>query len=82
MLTVARALRLYHGVTMDEVGTEMGKSQSWISLLENMGTRAREDIQIKMADYYGVPVEAIFYKDGSPRPMDVPALLLGRGSDG
>ena len=56
-----RLLRLKKGITQSEVAKSVGISLSAITNYE-LGVRIpRDEVKIKLANYYGVSVESIFF---------------------
>lgn len=56
-----RECRTKLGKSMDEVSSELGISQSAISMYENGDRVPRDEIKIKLADYYKTSVQALFF---------------------
>ena len=60
--TIGKRLQKLRGNTpRDKVATDLGISISAISMYESGHRIPRDEIKIKLADYYGVTVESIFF---------------------
>lgn len=55
-----RELRMSLGKSMEEVSSDLGISQSAISMYEHGDRVPRDEIKIKLADYYNTSVQALF----------------------
>ena len=56
-----RRIRAERGETTEEVAKRIGTSPSAITMYETGQRIPRDEIKIKLADYYGMPVEEIFF---------------------
>lgn len=54
-------LRIGQNMTAEELGKALGISTSAINMYECGQRVPRDEIKIGIAEYFGVPVEAIFY---------------------
>ena len=57
-----RKLRMESGKSMDEVAKGLGVSISAIGMYENGYRIPRDEIKIRIAEFYSVPVESIFFQ--------------------
>lgn len=55
-------LRESHGLTQEQLAKEIGVSQSMIARIEAGEREPRKSIKIKMARYFEVTVEWLFYE--------------------
>ena len=53
--------KLRGGKSLQEVSEDLGISQSALSMYENGERVPRDEIKIKLADYYDTTVQALFY---------------------
>ena len=58
-----RALREKQNKSLDAVAGELGISQSAISMYETGNRIPRDEIKIRIAEYFAVPVESIFFPE-------------------
>ena len=56
-----KELRTQRGVTSEEFGAAIGTSCSAVNMYECGQRVPRDDIKIKIAEFFGVTVESIFY---------------------
>lgn len=56
-----KGLREAKGETIESVANAVRTSSSAIAMYETGKRIPRDEIKIRIADYYGVPVESIFY---------------------
>ena len=56
-----RRIRTERGETTETVAKGIGTSTSAIIMYENGQRIPRDEIKIKLAEYYGMPVEEIFF---------------------
>ena len=56
-----RELRKQHGETAEELANAINASTSAINMYENGYRIPRDEIKIRIAEHYVVPVESIFY---------------------
>lgn len=56
-----RRIRAERGETTEEVAKGIGTSPSAITMYETGQRIPRDEIKIKLAEYYGMPVEEIFF---------------------
>lgn len=56
-----RACRTKMGKSMEEVSSDLGISQSAISMYEHGDRVPRDEIKIKLATYYKTSVQALFF---------------------
>ena len=56
-----RELRTERGETAEELATAINASASAIAMYENGYRIPRDEIKIRIAEHYVVPVESIFY---------------------
>ena len=56
-----RGIRAERGVTTEEVARVVGISTSAITMYETGQRIPRDEIKIRLAEYYGLPVETIFF---------------------
>ena len=56
-----KELRTQKGMTAEELGTAVGTSSSAINMYECGQRVPRDDIKIKIAEFFGLSVESIFY---------------------
>ena len=54
-------LRMKHGITETEMAKEIGISQSAMTMYECGKRIPRDEIKIKIASFFGLSVESIFY---------------------
>ena len=56
-----RGIRAERGETAETVAKGVGISTSAITMYENGQRIPRDEIKIRLAEYYGLPVEQIFF---------------------
>lgn len=56
-----KELRIGRKMTADELGKALGISSSAVNMYECGQRIPRDEIKITIAEYFGVPVETIFY---------------------
>lgn len=56
-----RSIRTERGETTEAVAKGIGTSTSAITMYETGQRIPRDEIKIKLAEYYGMPVEQIFF---------------------
>lgn len=56
-----KSLRKAKGVSQEEVARAIGISFSAYTKYENNGLRPKDSTKIKIAEYYGVTVDELFY---------------------
>lgn len=59
------ALRKALGKTQDEVAKDIGITQSSYAMIEGGYRHPRKDVQKKLADYFGVTVDELFFADNN-----------------
>ena len=59
--TKLKALREGHGLTLDGLADVLGISQSAVGMYETGKRIPRDEIKIRIAEYFSVPVESIFF---------------------
>lgn len=81
-----RELRKHKKMSMKELGSIFGLSESTISLYETGGRRIDTDMLQKFADFFGVSVDYLLGRDDEPRPRTkkkgVKIPVLGRVAAG
>lgn len=66
-MTIGEKLKMLRGnKTQKEVASRIGVTKSALAMYEQDRRRPRDDIKIKLASYYGVSVQKLFY-DTEPR---------------
>ena len=58
-----KELREKHNKTLDEEANDLGISQSAVCMYETGKRIPRDEIKIRIAEYFGVPVESIFFPE-------------------
>ena len=56
-----REMRIQREMMAEDLGKELGTSSSAINMYECGQRIPRDEIKIKIAEFFGVPVESIFY---------------------
>lgn len=56
-----RGIRTERGETVEDVARSIGVSNSAIGMYEGGQRVPRDEIKIKIAEHYGLPVESIFF---------------------
>lgn len=60
-IIAARLIKLRGNRTQDEVAKDVGISKSALGMYETGARIPRDNIKLKLADYYNTSVEAIFF---------------------
>ncbi len=60
-IIAARLIKLRGNKTQDEVAKDVGISKSALGMYETGARIPRDNIKLKLADYYNTSVEAIFF---------------------
>lgn len=72
---ILKQLREKAGITLAEMSDGVGISQSAAAMYESGKRIPRDEIKIRIAKYYGLTVEAIFYAHEQHESCCEPALM-------
>ena len=62
-MTVGEKLRQHRGhLTQEEVATQIGITKSAYAMYERDQRKPRDEVKVKLAKFYGVSVEALFFQ--------------------
>lgn len=71
---VLTGLRKSRNETLSEVAEAVGASQSAISMYESGDRIPRDEIKLRLAQHYDVPVESIFFANEQHETCDSPVI--------
>ena len=57
-----KEMRQQQGLTAEELAKELGTSTSAVNMYECGQRIPRDEIKIRIAEFFGAPIEAIFYQ--------------------
>ena len=59
---IIKEMRLKNGLTAEELAKQLGTSTSAVNMYECGQRIPRDEIKIRIADFFGAPIETIFYQ--------------------